>query len=240
MLWQPLSDSFAVTREHLHQLAYFALSPARHSVEGRMGLRPTPGGFGTPEFGGRIARVEGALVVHEDGGNVATQPISTVRAAAAFFGNTYEEVWFEDFKDPLAPIDPDLPIEVDDEDSRLVGAWFEMGFAVFDLLRERSTAGDDASAAQIWPEHFDAAMETGSADAGERASYGFSPGDDEHTDPYIYVAAWGEIDRSNPYWNDAAFNGSSMSYDALAGSQDPAGEALAFFEKGYQILHSDI
>lgn len=238
MLWQPLSGSFGVTRDHLHQIAYFALSPARHSVEGRMGLRATPGGFGTPEFEGRVARVDGPLLVHQEGTNVATQQISTVRAAAEFFGGVYEGVWFEKFKDPLTPIGPDVMLSVDADDSRFVGAWFEFGFEVLDSFRSDSQAADDASSTQIWPEHFDAAMETGDADSGKRASYGFSPGDGAHPEPYVYVAAWGEIDRSNEYWNEKAFNGSSLSYADLAAEPDPFEAALDFLRDGYRLLQA--
>lgn len=239
MLWQPLPGSFGTTRDHLHQLAYFALSPARHGAEGRMGLRATPGGFGTPEFEGRVARVDGSLLVHEEGGNVATREISTVRAAAEFFGGAYVEVWFEDFKDPLTPIGPDVALSVDADDSHLIGAWFEFGFEVLDSFRSDSQAADDASSTQIWPEHFDAAMETGDPESGKRASYGFSPGDEAHREPYIYVAAWGEIDRSNTYWNDEAFNGSSLGYAELAASPDPVELALRFLRDGYRILNGE-
>lgn len=239
MLWQQLSVSYGVTRDHLHQLAYFALSPARHKVVGRMGLRTTPGGFGTPEFEGRVARIDGSLLVHEEATNVATREISTVRAAAEFFGGGYEEVWFEDFRDPLTPIGPDVALSVDADDSHLIGAWFQFAFEVLDAFREDSRAADDPSTTQIWPEHFDAAMETGDPDSGQRASYGFSPGDGEHPEPYIYVAAWGEIDFSNAYWNDGAFNGSSLSYAQLAGSPEPFEAALGFLRDGYRILHRD-
>jgi hypothetical protein len=236
-LWNPLSDTYTHTREHLHQLAFFAISPARQRAVGRMGLRPTPGGFGTPPFQGRVARVDGTLLVHEESGNTATQKISTVRAAAEFFGGSYEKVWYEGFKDPLAPGDPDSTLEVDEGDAHLIGEWFDFGFEILGRLRDR-TGDDDASEPQIWPEHFDAASELGNADYGKRASYGFSPGDSAHHEPYIYVAAWGDIDRSEPYWNDDAFNGSSIGYAELASSPDPANAALAFFEKGYRVLAS--
>lgn len=239
MLWKPLSGSFGVTRAHLHQIAYFALSPARHGVEGKMGLHVAPGGFGTPEFEGRVARVDGSLLVHEEGGNVATRQISTVRAAAEFFGDSYVEAWFHDFKDPLTPIGPDVALSVDGEDSHLIGSWFEFGFDVLETFRGSSRDADDPSTSQIWPEHFDAAMETGDLESGKRASYGFSPGDGEHADPYVYVSAWGDIDRSNAYWNDEAFNGSSMSYAELSASQDPSKAALDFLLHGYRTLHGD-
>ncbi|MBW3667500.1 MAG: hypothetical protein KY394_07900, partial [Actinobacteria bacterium] len=89
---------------------------------------------------------------------------------------------------------------------------------------------------QLWPEHFDAATEMGDQEAGERASYGASPGDEDHPEPYIYVSAWGEIDRSDPYWNDEAFNGASLSYGELAEADDPVEKGLEFLLAGYRIL----
>lgn len=204
-----------------------------------MGLLATSGGFGTPEFEGQVARIDGSLLVHQEDTTVATQQISTVRAAAEFFGGTYDEVWFENFKDPLTPIGPDVELSVDEDDSHLIGAWFEFGFDVLGSFRSESQPADDASSTQIWPEHFDAAIETGHLDSGRRASYGFSPGDAEHPEPYVYVAAWGEIDRSKAYWNDPAFNGSSLGYGDLAKTPDPFAAALRFLRDGYRLLQGD-
>ncbi len=236
-LWDPVSDTFAQSRDHLHQLAFFAISPARYAAAGRMGLEPTPGGFGTPEFEGRVARVEGSQLVHTVGEDIATQQISTIREGATFFGVQYEPEWFADFHDPLQPMDPDVPLVVNPADTLAIGEWLAFGFEVLNRLRETGNEEDDVSEAQIWPEHFDGATELGNPDEGQRASYGVSPGDGAHPEPYIYVAAWGEIDRADSYWNDEAFNGASLSYSELAGSADPRQAALDFFVTGYRILH---
>ena len=102
-----------------------------------------------------------------------------------------------------------------------------------------SDLDDDVSEVQLWPEHFDPAIEMGRQDRGRRASYGGSPGDPAHPHPYLYVSAWGDIDRSNAYWNDDAFNGSSLGYAELARAEDPVQTALDFLLRGYGILHSD-
>lgn len=236
-LWEPLSGSFSTSREHLHQVAFFAISPARYNEVGRMGLRPTHDGFGTPEFNGKVARVEGDLLVVEAEGNVATQKISTVRSAAEFASGGYREVWFGDFHDPLAPIDPDAPLSVDAADSAVVGEWFEFGFSVLNELRGSGTEDDDVSEAQIWPEHFDAAAELGSADGGRRASYGASPGDSGVAEPYLYVAPWGEVDGSDSYWNASTFRGSILTHADLIGA-DAESKANEFFKAGYERLHA--
>lgn len=234
----PLPKGFSHTRDALHQIAFFALGPFRHELEGRMGLRAAPGGFGAPESDGRVARVEGDTLVYEQNDQIASQTITTVRAAAKFVGIEYQVNWYEDFHDPLAPVDPDSTLAINETAARALGQWFNFGFQALELLRERSEEGDDASEVQLWPEHFDPATELGNEEKGQRASYGASPGDGSHDEPYLYVAAWGEVDRSNPYWNDESFAGSSFGYSALAASDDPIKTALEFLLEGYRILNS--
>lgn len=238
MRLRPLPDRYIETRDELHQIAFFALGPARYRAEGRMGLQAAPGGFGTPEFDGKVARVEGDSIVLEEADKVATQAITTVRAAAGFLGIDYQVDWYEDFHDPLEPMDPDTPLGVDDTSSRALGQWFNFGFDVLGELRGHGVEGDDVSEVQLWPEHFDPATEMGSQETGQRASYGASPGDTGHQEPYLYVAPWDEIDEANPYWGSESFNGSILPYQELVAAEDPTQFALDFLLEGYRILHS--
>jgi hypothetical protein len=80
-------------------------------------------------------------------------------------------------------------------------------------------------------------MEMGSEAGGRRASYGASPGDEGHLEPYLYVAAWSEIDKTEPYWNDRHFNGASLPYTELLAAEDQMQVSLDFFEQGYRLLH---
>lgn len=232
-----LPERIVETRDQLHQLAYFALAPARYRAVGRMGLRATADGFGTPEFDGRIARIEGELLVYESEGNVATQTITTLRSAAEFLGGKYEVDWYPDFGDPLPPSDPDTVLAVDVEGIKAVADWFAFGYEVLGRLQGYGVPEDEVSEIQIWPEHFDAATEMGSEGRGQRASYGASPGDAAHAEPYVYVAAWGTIDRSHGYWNDHTFNGASLDYRVLLDEVDPVTTALVFLLEGHRILH---
>jgi hypothetical protein len=234
----PIPADFAATRKSLHQLAFFAVSPARYRKVGKMGLRATTGGFGTPLFGGEVARVEGIQLVHETEGGIATAFITTVGEATRFFGFDYDPDWFTDFHDPLAPADPDAELRIDEPGSAALGNWFEFGSRSLESLRAHGGEDDDVSEVQLWPEHFDLATELGDADASSRASYGASPGDDAHDQPYLYVAAWGEIDRARHYWNDEAFNGASLGFEELLASADPGQSALDFFLEGYRSLHA--
>lgn len=236
MKLEPLPENFVTTRQALHQIAFFAIAPARYKATGRMGLRATPGGFGTPEFEGKVARVEGDQLVHSQDGNVATQTITTIREAAQFFGVDYEAEWFADFHDPLAPADPDDPLKTSLEAGLALGAWFSFGTDVLNELRSHGTEDDDISEVQLWPEHFDPATELGDYEKGQRTSYGASPGDADHPEPYLFVASWSEVDRSNPYWNDPFFGGASLGYADLLSSEDPAKRAIEFLLQGYRQL----
>jgi hypothetical protein len=234
----PLPDDFQFARDQLHQLAFFALAPARYAVEERMGLRASPGGFGTPEYDGKVSRIEGSLLVQESGGNVATQAITTIRAATEFFGVPYDVDWFTDFKDPLPAMDPDRPLRVEETPASALGDWFAFGFEALERLRGEGNDDDGVSEVQLWPEHFDPAIEMGSESRGIRASYGASPGDRGHIEPYLYVSAWGEIDREDTYWNDRHFNGASLPFVTLIEAEDQSRVAHEFFMEGYRILHS--
>ncbi len=235
---RPLPADFARVRDDLHQVAYFALAPARHAANGKIGLRYTFGGFGTPFFGDDAqARVEGTELVLQQGDEIRSAPIITVRAAAEFFGVSYSEEWFPGFHDPLEPTDPDRPLTVSPEAVAALADWFGFAFSVLEEAR-RTEGAEQVSRVQLWPEHFDPAFEMGDHDRGRRASYGASPGDASHPGPYLYVAAWSEADRSEPFWNDRSFNGASLGYDELLAADDPRALALEFYRRGFDTLHS--
>src|SRR5437763_1590044 len=87
----PLADAAAIglvtTRESWHALAERVLGPARRHACGKIGLRFTRGGFGTPYFArNEQIRVEGQDLVVTRDGNDARQPITTVTAAGAAAG----------------------------------------------------------------------------------------------------------------------------------------------------------
>jgi hypothetical protein len=235
---QPVPQGVSSTRDRLHQLAYFALAPARFRATGKMGLRATPDGFGTPEFEGSVLRLHGVSLMHESGEEVKTELVTTLNRACEFFDIPYAVDWFTDFGDPLSPFDADEDLALDSEATAFIADWFDFGFRTLTELSGHGSSGDDVSEPQLWPEHFDPAIEMGSEERGQRASYGASPGDHAHELPYVYVSAWGDIDRSDHYWNDSAFNGASLGYLELLASDDPKTTAIDFMLRGYGILHS--
>ncbi len=125
-----LPAAFASTREALHALACYAIAPARKARTGRIGLRPTGEGFGTPPFddGTRIV-VRGNALAIEPGEEIV---VTTVRAAGAFLGVTLTP-------DPgvgtdLPPFEPDALLDVDVDASVALGRWYGMGQSVLDQL----------------------------------------------------------------------------------------------------------
>jgi hypothetical protein len=236
-----LPDGYDAGRRALHQIAFFVVAPKRHAANGKLGLRYTHRGFGTPFFqgpdGDEQVRVEGDLLVHQTAGAVRTEAITTLDAATRFLGLDYRETWFEGFHDPPDPVDPETSLEVDPAVTDALGAWF--GFATHVLERSRRTPGaNDVSRVQLWPEHLDPAFEMGSAADGARASYGASAGDGAHSEPYLYIAAWEEIDRPDPFWNDSTFNGASLDFSRLLQADDPYATALAFVHEGHRKLNA--
>lgn len=235
---ETLPDGFASTRQSLHQIAFFAVAPKRYAETAKLGLRYTHRGYGTPFFGSDSqVRVEGSELLYQRQEEVSAATVSTVSEACDFLDIPYRETWFDDFHDPLKPAGPDAQLDIDPKAAESIGDWF--GFATLVLERLRRTPGAvDVSRVQLWPEHFDPAVELGSAEHGHRASFGASVGDDAHPEPYLYVAAWGDIDRGDRYWNDTSFNGASISYSELLDSDDQIEAALAFLRSGRERLTS--
>lgn len=227
MIEPELPTSFAATRGALHAVACYVVAPARKVRTGRIGLRSTGDGFGTPPFddGTRIV-VRGDRLVHEPGGGVA---ITTLRAAADRLGVALSP-------DPgvghdLPPYEPDALLAVDPAASFALGAWYRFGQEVLDELRAGSTLA--ITEPQLWPEHFDLAV-IAELGTGLAVNVGFSPGDRFHDDPYLYVGPPDMDGLTDAYWN-APF-GALVDRSELVAASDPRGAALAFVGRGLSLL----
>jgi hypothetical protein len=185
----PLPATFAATRVALHAVAERDIAPARQAVTGKIGLRFTYHGFGTPFFGDdRQVRVEDGVLID---------------------GETRSDLGV----DPAA--------------ARALGDWYGYCALLLEQLRADASAEDTPSRVQLWPEHFDIAVDLGPGPA--RANYGASPGDAEHDEPYLYVGP--RAGRGNEsYWNETF--GASLSYSALLAGAD----GLAFLRRGKELL----
>jgi hypothetical protein len=227
----PLPDTFTATREALHVLCCYAVSPARKARTGRIGLRPYGGGIATPPFddGTRIV-VRGDRLAVEPGQETT---ITTVREAAAFLG---ADVSAEPgVGQDLPPFEPDEDLAVDVAASLALGAWYGFGQDVLDHLQATMPAVAIGEA-QLWPEHFDLAVSFETAGGG--VNVGFSPGDALEQDPYVYVGPHDTSALDDPVWN-APF-GAVMGRSDLAGRPDPGATALGFVERCLAALRGRV
>jgi hypothetical protein len=222
-------ETYIRTRESLHALAEHVLAAALYRAVGRIGLRATDDGFGTPRFGDdEQLRIEGTTLVHAVGPRETRHELTTIGAAADAIGI---EPGAPAVYEAQTPLDVDRPLEVDPGSVRVIAWWYGIGAAALSALcaePESNRAGaDPPSTVQLWPEHFDLATDLGAPDA--RANFGASPGDAAHPEPYLYVGPWG-TKPGDPFWNEPF--GASLSYAALAAAPSAAEAALDFFRHG--------
>jgi hypothetical protein len=236
-----LPSSFAETREQLRRVAVHIVARARQQATGRFGLRVTPGGFGTPEYGPELARVRvsGGLLVRETGGTDGA-----TNAALAIDGSSLADLAALARVDLAADLDVghDTPplgdvttlFVVDATAAATLASWYALTAMALDSVVATSSPDASPTAVQLWPEHFDAALDLAAA-PGRRANLGGSPGDSFHADPYLYVGPWtGDRPGDPDYWN-APF-GATLGYAQLAVADDPVAAAAAFFRRGLEQL----
>lgn len=218
----PAPARLVQTRRSLHRLARCVVAATREHANGRIGLRYTRGGFGTPFFAGdRQVRVERTHFVVTRGGEERRAVISTLGSAARVLGPDLLPV-------NAACRSDELPLTVDPGAAAFLGDWFGFSFSVLEELRAGAAPDLEPSRVQLWPEHFDPALELGTEAGGARAAYGCSPGDDLHPEPYLYVAPW-TARPTGELWNATAFAGAELAFSALRAAGDQRAEALTFF-----------
>ena len=217
---------FAATRDAMHAVAEHVVCPVRAAATGKVGLRWTLGGFGTPFLpGNRQVRVERDELL--DGNRRVT--LSTVGAAAAFVGIAPGA---PPVFTPAMRLEPDAGLEVDGDAAARLGDWFGFTTAVLEQVRSEAWATERAGRVQLWPEHFDIAVDLGDDSRGARANFGGSPGDAGHAEPYLYVGPWGP--REGPFWNESF--GASLTYSALLREVNQREAALTFLRTGRELL----
>jgi len=229
MALRPLPPSYGTTRDALHRLAVYVISPAQRLVNGEIVLRPSPGGFSTFPFEGREIGVSGSELV-VDGRRL---PIGSLNQAADAVGIEPDVGQAEQFDVP-PPGDLDEQLQVDADAAHALGEWYAFGSGLLEALRRKAGPDDDASPVVIWPEHFDIAIDSGNQDAGRRGTYGASPGDVHHDEPYLYASPW--AGRIDPFFGDPAFKGASVTYPRIAGAADPEADGAAFYEKAWELV----
>ncbi len=219
---RPLPATFGETTRALHRLAVYVIAPAQRMTNGEIILRATPGGFSTFEFNGHVVGVDGDQLV-VDG---KARAITTLSEAAAAVGIAPDVAQQEQFDVPAFG-DLDEHLAIDPDSTRALGEWYAFVTEALDTLRAEAEAGDDASIVRIWPEHFDAAIDMGDAD--HRGTYGGSPGDGHHADPYLYASPW--AGRIDDFFGDPTFKGASLRYEQLLAAPDPLAAAVDFLRE---------
>jgi hypothetical protein len=237
--WQdlgPLPDGLDRTRRSLHTLAEHVITPARYHVNGKIGLRYTHMGFGTPFFGDtRQVRVQGAEIVIDHGESEERAVITTLADAGRFAG--VEPGGPDDVYRCTTPRDTTIGLPIEEPAARCIGDWFGFAASVLEELRMEALPEETPSRVQLWPEHFDIALEMGPEADGKRAGYGASPGDEVHNEPYLYVVPWVMVE-DEVWWNDTHFKGARLDYHDLLEPDDQRGFALEFFRKRRDRLRS--
>jgi hypothetical protein len=225
----PAPATLAQTRENLHRVAERVLSKAREHANGKIALRYTRGGFGTPFFGDDVqVRVEGTELIVQEGAGERRGPITTLRAAGEFVGA---------HRLPDGVEHDAAPLRVDAGAARLLGDWYGFAYSVLEELRAGADAALEPSRVQLWPEHFDASVELGAEADGSRAGYGASPGDGEHPEPYLYVVPWSPPAHGE-LWNATLFTGAELPLSALLDARDQRTAALDFLRARLEALQA--
>lgn len=225
----PTPATLTATRESLHAVGEQVVSKAREHANGKIALRYTRDGFGTPFFGDDVqVRVEGTELVVQEGADERRAAITTLRAAGELIGAH------------LLPDDlelDDAPLALDAGAARFLGDWYGFAYSVLEELRAGADAALEPSRVQLWPEHFDVSIELGSEAGGRRAGYGASPGDGEHPEPYLYVTPWSPP-PDGELWNATAFRGADLPVAELLDADDQRTTALDFLRARLDALRA--
>jgi hypothetical protein len=224
----PPPAGLAATRLALNRLAVYVVSPARRRANGKIALRWTLGGVGTPFFGDdEQVRIEGTLLVRQRGGSAAAEPVTTLARAAAFVLDGAPDDGSAAGHDLPPAGDPEAPLLVDPDAAAFLGDWFGFAHSVLEELRADPAAAN-AGRVQIWPEHFDAAFDCTPGGGDGRATFGASPGDAAVGEPYLYVLPPENPPGPPERWNATSFPGAILQLGGFLDAADQRAAALAF------------
>lgn len=213
------------TRLALQSVAEHVMAAARHQATGRIGLRPSRGGFTTPPFpspaGPRTIAVDGTELVVTDDRGERREPLTTVAAAARMA--EVEPGAPADVFTPATPLAPNEPLAVHPAAAKVLADWYALGAAALEAMRAELTELEPTEL-QLWPEHFDLGFQAA------EVNWGASPGDAGSDEPYLYVGPWTPPPPDGGYWNETF--GASRPASQVTDIDD----ALAFYREGRRQL----
>ena len=230
-------------RDELQRIATHVLARGQLPSTGRIGLRVSPGGFASIVFGAddERLRVSGLTLVRESAAGSSARAMridgADLAQLAEFAGvDLTAELSVGHDTPPVG--DPQRPIELDRQAARRIATWFDLTAQALDHVLQAAPAWSEPSIPQLWPEHFDLAIDLAfdaSVPAERRVNLGGAAGDGYHAAPYLYVGPW-TPDRpgGDGYWN-APF-GATLDIDAVMASDDPVATATRFFDTGLALL----
>ena len=241
-----LHDRHEHTRDELQRIANHVLARAARAATGLLGLRPTPGGFSTIPFGPEHERLRlsGGLLIRESGTTDTWTRSITVDGATlaqlAAFAEVDLTAEFSAGHDTPPLGDVDEPITLHEPATLAIADWYATAAQALDRLVAAAPDYATPSLAQLWPEHFDIALDMAyDADrpSERRVNIGAPPGDGFHAAPYLYVGPW-TSDRpgDESFWN-APF-GAVVGYETIAAAANPVDAAVEFFSTGVALLAS--
>jgi len=176
----PDPAALAATRRRLHGIGECLLAGPQRRAGGRFTLRVTPGGFATT----------GEPALRLDGTDIVVDENRRVPIAGTFSG--LADALGVDFGPPPdtypdgSEASPGDDTTLDVASARLIQDWYLKTDAALRVVAPRQTP-------ILWPEHFDVAILL------DDTSYGASPGDGFHAEPYAYVSN-SDHDGSD-FWN---------------------------------------
>ena len=231
------------TRLVLQRLATHVLARRRWVRAQRFGLRVGADGVVTPMFGDddESLRVVGATLLRErrvgDDARTTAMAIdgASLRALGAF-ADVDLDAAFSAGHDTPAVGDLDAPITLDADAVAVIAGWLRVGHEALDCT---IAAHPDAAASvvQLWPEHFDLAVDL--ATGRSRANLGVSPGDGFSAEPYAYVGPWDSVRPGDAaFWN-APF-GAVLGYSIVSAAADPIQRLAEFFAHGLALLAAPV
>jgi len=199
----------AATRRRLHGIGECLMAGPQRRAGGRFTLRVTPGGFATT----------GEPALRLDGTDIVVDENKRLPIAGTFSG--LADALGVDFGPPPdaypdgSEASPGDDTTLDVASARLIQNWYLKADAALRVMAPRQTP-------ILWPEHFDVAILL------DDTSYGASPGDAFHAEPYAYVSS-SDHDGAD-FWN-APF-GAVRGHDQMSSVDD----LVTFWRKAQSLL----